>query len=184
MGIVESRSSKDTVSTSPQVGQKWEAVRILDIILNMNHPKFKDYGGYDSIGTIYYTILKDNTPYETLWATKNKIAKPLFSHLKYYPLINEIVLILDTNDKNIYNSSNKSTYYLPQVNIWNHPHHNALPSVRGLESENSVRDYPQTENGITIGRRVEDGSTDIPLGEYFKEQINIKPYRRINSTGK
>ena len=173
MGIVESRSSKDTVSTSPQVGQKWEAVRILDIILNMNHPKFKDYGGYDSIGTIYYTILKDNTPYETLWATKNKTAKPLFSHLKYYPLINEIVLILDTNDKNIYNSSNKSTYYLPQVNIWNHPHHNALPSVRGLESENSVRDYPETENGIT--RRVEDGSTDIPLGEYFKESSSIKP---------
>ena len=173
MGVVESRSSKNTVSEQSSNKQNWEAVRILDIILNMNHPKFEEYGGYDSIGTIYYTILKDNTPYETIWATKTKIAKPLFSHLKYYPLINEIVLILNTNDKNIYNSSNKSTYYLPQVNIWNHPHHNALPSVRGLESEDSTNDYPQTENGIT--RRVEDGSTDIPLGEYFKEQINIKP---------
>jgi hypothetical protein len=173
MAVVLQGKAAETVSGQSSNKQNWEAVRILDIILNMNHPKFEDYGGYDSIGTIYYTKLDNNIPKEQLWASTANIAKPLFSHLKYYPLINEIVLIVDTYDKNIYNSSNKSSYYLPQVNIWNHPHHNALPSVNGLESEATSNDYQQTENGII--RRVEDGSTNIPLGEYFKEQINIKP---------
>ena len=173
MAVVLQGKAAETVSGQSSNKQNWEAVRILDIILNINHPKFEDYGGYDSIGTIYYTKLNNNIPNEQIWASTANIAKPLFSHLKYYPLINEIVLIVDTYDKNIYNSSNKSSYYLPQVNIWNHPHHNALPSVNGLESEATSNDYQQTENGII--RRVEDGSTDIPLGEYFKENSNIKP---------
>ena len=155
------------------INNNWIAVRVNDIILNIDHPKFEDYGGYDSLGTIYYTKLDNPISTKNLWASTAQIAKPLYSHIKYYPLINEIVLIVDTNDKNIYNSSDKSSYYLPQVNIWNHPHHNALPSVRDLESEDTSNDYKQTENGIV--RRTEDGSTDIKLGDYFREQTNIKP---------
>ena len=36
---------------------KLVAVRVTDIILDPNHPKFKDYGEYDSIGTVFYTNL-------------------------------------------------------------------------------------------------------------------------------
>ena len=116
-------SSKNPVNgknnTNAQSDKKWTAVRVLDIILNINHPKFKDLGGYDSIGTIFYSVLSKNTHNQSS-ATAN-IAKPLFTHLKYYPLINEIVLILETNGKNIYKGKGKITYYLPQINIWNHP---------------------------------------------------------------
>ena len=175
MAVVLQGKAAETVSGQSFNKQNLEVVRVLDIILNINHPKFEDYGGYDSIGTIYYSELSINTPYEKLWASTTQIAKPLFSHLKYYPLINEIVLLLDTNDKNIYNTSNKSSYYLPQVNIWNHPHHNALPSSIEFKNEDTNNDYQKTENGVITGRRVEDGSTDISLGEYFEEQTNIKP---------
>ena len=173
MAIVQSRKSGEKSIRIPNK-QKWTSVRVLDIILNLNHPKFEELGGYDSIGTIFYTKLDDNTPYEN--PSIANIAKPLFTHLKYYPLINEIVLILSTDDKNIYNgdgSDNKSSYYLPQINIWNHPHHNALPSISGLDAEANSNDYQQTENGII--RKVEDGSTNIKLGDYFEEQTNIKP---------
>ena len=168
-------SSQNPVSgkthTNTQSNKKWTAVRVLDIILNINHPKFKDLGGYDSIGTIFYSVLDDNTQYQSI-ATAN-IAKPLFTHLKYYPLINEIVLILETNSKNIYKGKGKIMYYFPQMNIWNHPHHNALPTVLNekLNKADSTNNYQTTENGIV--NKEEENS--INLGEYFEEQTNIKP---------
>ena len=169
MAIVKSNKSNQKISVSSD--KKLIAVRVLDIILDLNHPKAIELGGYDSIGTIFYTKVEDNTPLEN--PEFANIAKPLFTHLKYYPLVNEIVLILSTKDKNIYSGNFLSTYYLPQVNIWNHPHHNALPSLNGLGEENTSNDYQQTENGVV--RKVDDGGTDITLGKYFSEQLNIKP---------
>ncbi len=148
------------------------AVRILDVILDLNHPMVEKYGGYDAIGTISYTSLDDNTPLERPWISGDT-AVPLFSFIKKYPLINEIVLILSTYDKNVYSDNGRTNYYLPELNIWNHPHHNALPTMMGSTDEQTIRDYQKTEAGIS--RQVTDGSTDIPLGRYFQEQLNIKP---------
>ena len=47
MAVVLQGKAAETVSGQSSNKQNWEAVRILDIILNMNHPKFEDYGGYD-----------------------------------------------------------------------------------------------------------------------------------------
>jgi len=133
------------------------AVRITDIILDPSHDRFEDFGQYDSIGTIFYTTLNQSNP------STDSTAKPLFSFIKNYPLINEVVLIMSSGDKD-----NKiSTYYLPTTNIWNHPHHNALPYIENIQNNN---DYEQS-----ITRQVESGLTDIKLGEYFQEKLNIKP---------
>ncbi len=138
---------------------KLEAVRVTDIILDPSHDRFEDYGSYDSIGTIFYTTLNKSNP------STDSIAKPLFSFVKNYPLLNEVVLIMSSGDKD-----NKiSTYYLPILNIWNHPHHNALPYIEEFNNASS-NDYEQS-----IARQVEDGSTGINLGHYFKEKLNIKP---------
>mgnify|MGYP000858961508 FL=1 len=134
------------------------AVRVTDIILDPSHDRFEDYGQYDSIGTIFYTTLNQSNP------STDSIAKPLFSFVKNYPLLNEVVLIMSSGDKD-----NKiSTYYLPTTNIWNHPHHNALPYIENFN--NSSNNYEQD-----ITRQVEDGSTGITLGDYFQEKLNIKP---------
>ena len=153
-------------------GQRLTAVRVKDIILDISHPKAIEFGGYDSIGTIFYTILKNNTPLEDT-GTAN-IARPIFSNIKHYPLKEEIVLIISSQDKNIYNSEGASTaYYFPPLNIWNHPHHNALPSIQNLSNQAVNQDYQTTENGII--RQVTDGGTDINLGNYFSELLKIKP---------
>jgi len=169
MAIIRSKKSKEQLLLNTQ--NRLKAVRVLDIILDINHPLASEYGNYDAIGTIFYSELDGNNP--NINPKNASTASPLFSHLKYYPLINEIVLILTTNDKDIYESKQKTTYYLPQVNMWGHPHHNALPTVKGLESEQTTNDYQQTEAGLV--RKIEDGGTDINLGKYFKEKINIKP---------
>lgn len=153
-------------------GQKLTAVRVIDIILDINHPKAIEFGGYDSIGTIFYTILENNTPLEEV--SSANIARPMSSNIKHYPLKNEIVLIISSKDKDIYNSKGSSTaYYFSTLNIWNHPHHNALPSVKGLKNTPTEQDYEKTEAGIV--RKVTDEGTDINLGKYFSEALNIKP---------
>ena len=168
MAIVRSKKSREQISLNSQA--RLQAARILDIILDINHPQAEEYGNYDAIGTIFYMLLDGNIEQNSKSAST---ASPLFSHLKYYPLINEIVLILSTNDKDIYDGRKITTYYLPQINMWGHPHHNALPTMKDLESNKSSRDYSETEAGII--RKVEDKGTDITLGQYFKEQLNIKP---------
>ena len=170
MAIVKSRKSKESISLNTQ--NRLIAVRVLDIILDINHPLAETYGNYDAIGTIFYSVL-DNDSIDII--PKNaSTASPLFSYLKYYPLINEVVLILTTNDKNIYNGKQKTTYYLPQVNMWSHPHHNALPSFQNTnENSSTSNNYKETEAGLI--RKSEDENTDITLGQYFEEQLNIKP---------
>ena len=169
MAIVRSSRSREQISLNTK--NRLKAVRIKDIILDINHPLAEEYGDYDAIGTIFYTELDNNNPNSD--PKDDPTAIPLFSHLKYYPLINEIVLILTTNSSNLYDGKQLATYYLPQVNMWGHPHHNALPTIKGLESEQTTNDYQETEAGLV--RKVDDGGTDITLGKYFKEQINIKP---------
>ena len=150
------------------------AVRVKDIILNIEHPQAINFGGYDAIGTIFFTKLDDNTPLEQTWTNINNTARPIFSFLKNYPLKNEIVLIMSSYDKNIYNTGGFTNYYFPNLNIWNHPHHNALPTTKGISDDASKRDYKQTENGLAV-RQIEDEGTNIDLGDYFKEQTKIKP---------
>ena len=154
MAIV--RTDNNTQILSPDT--KLKAVRVTDIILDPSHDRFEDYGKYDSIGTIFYTELNQSNP------STDSTAKPLFSFVKNYPLKNEVVLITSTDDKD-----NKiSSYYFPLINIWNHPHHNALPYIE--TPSNNSNDYQQS-----IARKVEDGSTGINLGDYFQEKLNIKP---------
>jgi len=150
------------------------AVRVKDIILNIEHPQAINFGGYDAIGTIFFTKLDDNTPLEQTWTSINNTARPIFSFFKNYPLKNEIVLIMSSYDKNIYNTGGFTNYYFPNLNIWNHPHHNALPTIKGISDDASKRDYKQTENGLAV-RQIEDEGTNIDLGDYFKEQTKIKP---------
>ena len=168
MPIVRSKSSRKNISLSE--GNILTAVRVIDIILDINHPLAQEKGNYDSIGTIFYHNLDDND------STKNNktasTASPLFPHLKYYPLINEIVLVLTTNDKNIYEGKQKSTYYLPQINMWKHPHHNALPSPLIKTLEQSENSYEEAESGLN-NRGV--NNEELKLGRYFKEKTNIKP---------
>ena len=171
MPIIQNQNNSNSNFISS--GQRLTAVRVKDIILDISHPKAIEFGGYDSIGTIFYTMLKNNTPLEDV-NTAN-IARPIFSNIKHYPLKEEIVLIVSAEDKKIYSSEGTATaYYFPPLNIWNHPHHNALPSITGLKNDTINRDYQTTENGTVI-RRVEDERTDINLGKYFKELLNIKP---------
>jgi hypothetical protein len=150
------------------------SVRVVDIILNISHPRAEEFGGYDSIGTIFYGDIYEQNQTTTTGLLPH--ARPYFSFIKQYPLKNEVVQILNAPTKDFYdeNSSNHK-YYLPNVNIWNHQHNNALPnSSYFVEDETTPQNY-KVVAGQTVRIAEGDNSVEVPLGEYFKENLSIQP---------
>jgi hypothetical protein len=142
--------------------------RVKDIILDQNHPKFKEYGEWASIGLIFVEDVVQPTTKDSI-----KVVYPIFPNLKLYPLLNEIVLVLSLPSTEVEENVNSSRlYYFPPTNIWGSQHHNAIPGISTL-SPSQQKDYQQTEVGSV--RRVTDGGTEIKLGDTFKEQLNINP---------
>jgi hypothetical protein len=122
-GLIQ-RSSPNLPKSQPTSPSGFIVGRVVDIILDENHPKFKELGEYSSIGTVIY----ENVGNSNL-GTSTKIASPLFSNNKTYPLIGELILL--TQSPSPIQSSNDFTpsiYYISGINLWNSPHHNLLPN--------------------------------------------------------
>lgn len=154
-------------------GVKITPIRVLDIILDNSHPKFKEYGEWNSIGTIFYEEAYYGLSAITNDSTSNTIAIPLLPNIKQYPLINELTYIIFLPGANLTENPNSSVaYYFPPSNVWNSQHHNAVPVSSNL-TPSEDRDYVSTTLGSY--RRVTDNSTDIFLGKTFDEKIDLHP---------
>jgi hypothetical protein len=146
------------------------AGRVISIVLDETHPRFKEFGEWNGLGTIEFDLVSTPTPPNQLYP----VAKPLDPSVKSFPLINEIVYILALPNTNIGEfASTKTNYYINTVGIWNHPHHNAFPQNSNVLPPSQQKDYIQTELGSV--RRVTDQSTEIFLGRTFVEKGNIHP---------
>ena len=145
------------------------AVRVLSIVLDETHPRFKELGEWNGLGIIEYEDVINPLPSPSL-----PIARPLTGNFKNLPLINEVVYIIALPDTKIESiSSNTIEYYINIVSLWNHPHHNAFPTTPNTLPPTQQKDYIQTEAGNV--RRVTDQSTEIFLGKTFVERSNIHP---------
>ena len=145
------------------------AVRVLSIVLDETHPRFKELGEWNGLGIIEYEDVINPLPSPSL-----PIARPLTGNFKNLPLINEVVYIIALPDTEIESiSSNTIEYYINIVSLWNHPHHNAFPTTPNALPPTQQKDYTQTEAGNV--RRVTDQSTEIFLGKTFIERSNIHP---------
>ena len=159
----------NTFNALATLAQTITAVRVKSIVLNEAHPRFKELGEWNGLGTIEFQSV--NNPQESV---SYSTAVPLFPNAKTYPLVNEIVFLVTLPDNNIgeLTTSSKS-YYLSVVALWNHPHHNAYPTNPNTPPPSQQKDYIQTQAGSV--RRVTDQSTEIFLGNTFKERSNIHP---------
>jgi hypothetical protein len=145
------------------------SVRVLSIVLDENHPRFKELGEWNALGVIEYEEVNNPLPSPSL-----PTARPITGNFKNLPLINEVVYLIGFPDTNIDTiSSNTVAYYIDIVSLWNHPHHNAYPTAPNALPPTQQKDYVQTQTGNV--RRVTDQSTEIYLGKTFKERSNIHP---------
>ena len=90
-----------------------EAVRVQDIILDQNHPR---YFGEDSIGTILWTFLDEYPPVNPNTGVNDfsqlPSAKPLYTNISHYPVANEIVFLISAPATNYNESGKLLNYYL------------------------------------------------------------------------
>ena len=98
--------------------------RVVSIVLDEAHPRFKELGEWNGLGTIEYTLVDQIIPPTQNYPT----AKPYDPSTRNLPLINEVVFIslLPNTDTNTFTTS-KTSYYTSIIGLWNHPHHNAYP---------------------------------------------------------
>jgi hypothetical protein len=144
--------------------------RVVSIVLDETHPRWKELGEWNGLGTIEYTLVDQVTPENQSYPT----AKPYDPSVRSFPLINEIVFISSFPNTDIGEfTSSKIAYYMSVVGIWNHPHHNAFPQNSNTLPPSQQKDYIETEIGSV--RRVTDQSTEIFLGRTFVERGNIHP---------
>jgi hypothetical protein len=174
-GLVKTLSPQST-SDLKKNAPSFFTGRIIDVILDENHPSFISQGEWNSIGNIKFKSSSINGVGST------KIAKPLYPNIKHYPVIGELVLIFPVQTPMLISEGYiYEYYYINGVSFWNHPHHNSIPIVEGNSLPPSQQlDYQQIEGGLV--RRVTDNSTEIDLNSpfnpsqnTFQEKSNIHP---------
>jgi len=175
--------AKSLSSNSP-TNAKTLAVRVISIILDESHPLFKEYGSWDSIGTVFFDSISKPTFYrpeedpnsESLSAYPT--AKPLFSQQKSFPLINETVYIVSAPslESSEYSSAD-NYYYISTINLWNSQQHNVLPEqmFNPIISDNQQKTLQQVEAGSP---QIENSTNlNVEIGKTFIPRSNIYPLR-------
>ena len=125
------------------------ACRVNDIILDENHPNFNSA---EDIGAIKFTEIQEQT---TETSDSNNWAKPYHFNILHFPLVNEIVQVIEGPRYNYNEDSSPVDYYLMSP-----------LSVDGNSQNNELPDYIP-RGGLT------------PLGNYFKRNPflrRLKPY--------
>lgn len=162
------------------LGDNAVLARVYDIILDDTHPNYELLGGSQSIGAIKYNIFGNDTfdeKPENLF-----IAYPLDAHIKTYPLLNEIVLIVKGPKENLERSDSETKdYYTFVYSTWNLANHNATPfgeassnfdvnlGYTAIEQENVPSLYPNHGDTLITGRL----GTSIRLGGYDGKYNNL-----------
>jgi len=152
------------------------AGRVISVILDETHPRYNELGGPKAIGAVEIIDVSAGTADYSTASQRQllKVAYPLDLNVNTYPLINEIVYITSLPNKKIQSKTSAvSNFYISVVNLWNHPHHNAIPYVAGGSTPANSKNYIDTSLGSV--NKLTDSTGTIKFGEYFKERSNIFP---------
>ena len=176
-------SRSDNASGIDELKMKIQSARVVDISLNSDSTMWVNSGEWGGIGTIQFQLF--GVPTQQKNTTQNRstnIAKPLFPHIKNYPLVNETVLIFQApNTEESGTSSRVSYYYLSIVALWNSQHANPYPDMyssnNGQSAPSFLKDYLDIQAGNS--RKTTQKTTPIDLngssGGTFVERSNIHP---------
>lgn len=151
------------------------SVRVKKIILDNSETElFSKFGEWNSIGIIFWEAVDKPMPGDSY--SESLYAIPIFPNIKHYPLVNEIVYLLQLTNTNISTDlSSNSYYYFPPLNLWNSQIHNAIPGYDNDPSndESQRTDYVSSFQGEV--RQITDNSSEINLGKTFDERTDIHP---------
>jgi hypothetical protein len=155
-------------------GQYFQIGRVKSIVLGPYKGNTQevdpDYGSASDIGKIRYELL-----YSPLGTSKSdqvsEPAYPMFSFLKQYPVVNEIVFIITGPSERLNDRvSNQQFFYLPPYDTWNTANHGAFPNMSEYaQFLNQFVNQPGYSGNATSG--------SLPLGYTFQEKETVKNLR-------
>lgn len=173
-------SLQNTISNNSSKGKgsspSFFFARVNDILLSSNTKTdnfFNDAGGWAGLGSIKFTqigtVVDNDNP-------SRLIAKPLFTNISQYPLLEEIVLILQAPSDKLNNDPQAKTYYyLTTVGLWNSIHHNAFPDIPNFNKKIKNKNNSSLQN-IEEGNSISN-SPEVEIlnfGSSFKEKSDIR----------
>jgi len=151
--------SNNAVYNFPKITGLVSIARVVYTLLDDSDPeKFKELGGWKSIGTIQCRTFKNNEDN----SVPPKIAKPLSSNITQFPLTNEIVLLVEGVSYEAQNPQGNyvpENYYISIIPVWNSPEHNALPNE--LFFEKGGKEVTAKFNSTNPPRRMIKAPGDI-----------------------
>jgi hypothetical protein len=155
-------------------GQYFQIGRVKSVVLGPFKGNSRevdpDYGSPSDIGKIRYELI-----YSALATSKSdqvsEPAFPLFSFLKQYPIVNEIVFIIaGPTERQNDRISNQQFFYLPPYDVWNSANHGAFPNMSEYAQYlNQFANQPGYSGNATSG--------SLPLGYTFQEKKDVKNLR-------
>jgi hypothetical protein len=120
--------------------------RVVDVVLDKNHPDYELFGKDQAINGIRYKVLsssqdeEESTGFPFAYCGNVSIVK--------VPLVNELVeIVTDVADSVVETSYKPKAYYTKIVNVWNNAHHNASPDIN------------LSDEDISLGEDVEEVSS-------------------------
>ena len=175
--VVSNTNDKDAlIDQINDLKNKIVCGRVTSIIYDENSDGFEDGGEWPSIGDIEFEIID----YQTVTGKSKGTAKPLFPHIKVFPVLQEVVYLMRMPS---YSQGEKTNdldyYYLPSTNIWNTPNVNPIPNqVKDNQAPDSQK---KSTAQISLGATSKSGDSEKDLdfngksGGTFEEKSNILP---------
>ena len=165
-GLGSISSEMSNVSSNQSGGDfTIQAGRVFAIINTRNTPtsfQFDKYGGFDALGTIFYKDF-DESKNEIGSSTDDgflngcSVAKPFFPQFNYFPLLGEVVYIIDLPSPT---PGEPQHYYLNPINIWGNSQVNAqtplkkTPLGKTFTEKSALRPLLNFEgDNIILGRK-------------------------------
>ena len=197
-GVASQSQNKSSSNQQSQKGgssklPSLRAGKVFGVTTTINTPTvemFDENGGFAGIGTAWVldyeaskTTIFTNTSSDFKKCTK---AKPLFPNNNYFPLVGEIVYLVDlpSVSSEISSKPEPTTYYICPINAWNNPQLN-IPSVNNNKTkigktfikDPNIKRLLNFEGDYIIqgrkGNSIRFGSTSRPLGSSKNEWSTI-----------
>lgn len=163
--------------------------KVYAVITTPNTPTeklYKENGGSKGIGTIFYRDFNETTSQEDSFDpnTVYKSALPLSPGNQDYPLVGELVLIIDgPSPSSQFSSANNQKYYISVVNLWNNVQ---ISSPTGNEGSKTFEVDPNVKSLQPFeGDRIYQGrkGSGIRFGSTVSLFSNLNNWSSVGKNG-
>lgn len=184
LGGIVAATVKPIAASAPSTSQ---IGKVFGVVLDENTPSkelFDKSGGWNGIGTVFYLDYEQAKTTTSIELSKCKIAKPFHASTQNYPLIGELIQIIDGPSPASQLSTNQGQkYYTGTINIWNNNQQNS-PGVGDLGL--TFTEVPDIRRLITFeGDRIYQGrkGNGIRFGSTVKLKSNINEWSSVGKDG-